>query len=51
MDTKEITLLLQGAKHEDARQWQKVVDKRDHWQKTLKDPVFMPTYNYPNLNA
>ena len=25
--------------------------KRDHWQNTLRDPVFMPVYNYKDIHS
>ena len=26
------------------------VAKRDHWHRTLRDPVFIPVYNYANMD-
>ena len=40
MDTESLSLKLLGT----------TVEKRDHWHRTLRDPVFIPVYNYANMD-
>ena len=51
MDTKELTMLLQNAKHGDSQQWAKIAKKRDDWQNLLRDPVFMPIHDYKDIHS